>query len=278
MRKLPPMLRAISAALAALALAGCGSGGEQTEATSIVSEAAASVDTGPKPQLGLMTSLPLYWPLGADFGEIASGEAQTPWQRLEIEQTHEIVPLDTLTPIPGLTADAPETDPLSGLTRIAVIQPRGLSPADNVALDDWVRAGGQLLLVLDPMLAGHYELALGDPRRPTDTALIPPVVKRWGLGITFDGQTNDHDHDVERVEAGDIVLVKALAGQIAVTDPAAASCELLAEDLIARCAVGEGEVVLIADATMFEVRIEPTAAPSPDRAQITQVLKFVFGE
>ena len=90
MRKLPPMLRAISAALAALALAGCGSGGEQTEATSIVSEAAASVDTGPKPQLGLMTSLPLYWPLGVDLSDLASGDVEAPWQRAALEHNHEL--------------------------------------------------------------------------------------------------------------------------------------------------------------------------------------------
>ena len=63
-----------------------------------------------------------------------------PWQRTALEAAYAIEPLDTLASVPGISPDAPETDPLAGLQRLAVIQPRGLSPADNVALDDWVRA------------------------------------------------------------------------------------------------------------------------------------------
>jgi len=269
------MLRKTSGILAAFALAACGSASEQVEPTSLASEAGALESQVPKPKLGLMTSLPLYWPLGADFSDLARGEGEVPWQRGEIEQSHEIVLLDTLTPIPGLTADAPETDPLEGLTRLAVVQPRGLSPADNVALDEWVRAGGKLLLVLDPMLTGHYELALGDPRRPTDTALIPPVVRRWGMEISYSGPVG-HELDIERIADGGLTLIAALHGEIAITDPGAASCELLAEKIVARCAVGKGEVVLIADATMFETRIEPTAAARPENMQLVRLLNFAF--
>lgn len=136
--------------------------------------------------LGLMTSLPLYWPLGAGVAEIAVGTAGLPWQRSAIEARYALVPRDTLSPIPGLSPNAPDTDPLAGLDRLAMIQPRGLSPADNVALDNWVRGGGRLLLVLDPALTGEYDLPLGDPRRPVDAALIPPVAARWGwrFGLT----------------------------------------------------------------------------------------------
>ena len=62
-----------------------------------------------------------------------------------IEARYTLQPLDTLSPVPALSPDAPDTDPLAGLERLAVIQPRGLSPADNVALDQWVRGGGRLL-------------------------------------------------------------------------------------------------------------------------------------
>lgn len=89
-----------------------------------------------------MTSLPLYWRLGADVADIASGNALVPWQRQAMERRFDLVPLDTLSPIPALTPDEPETDPLAELDYLAIIQPRGLSPADNVALDEWVRAGG----------------------------------------------------------------------------------------------------------------------------------------
>ena len=186
------------------------------------------------PPLGLMTSLPLYWPEGASLADIAAGTAVPPWQRRAIETAYRIVPLDTLSPIAGLSPDAPETDPLAGLARLAVIQPRGLSPADNVALDEWVNGGGRLLLVLDPALTGEYAAPLGDPRRPVDSALIPPVVERWGLAIGLPPADADSD-------AGTIDLL-----------PEGAKACTLSGDAIPRCRIGKGEVTLIADAALFE--------------------------
>jgi hypothetical protein len=231
---------ALAAALLALLAAGC----ERAPAAPAAAETARA-----REKLGLMTSLPLYWPLGAGVEEIAAGKAPPPWQRLALEGAYAIEPLDSLAPIPGLTADAPPTDPLAGLTRLAVIQPRGLSPADNVALDDWVRGGGRLLLALDPALTGDYDLALGDPRRPADSALIPPVVARWGLAVRFD---EAQDEGVRALAVGEAALPLALAGEVAILDPAAAACTLLADGAAARCQVGKGVVTLIADAAIFE--------------------------
>ncbi len=209
----------------------------------------ADADASPRTKLGLMSSLPLYWPLGADMTAIADGSAEVPWQRQALSGDYAIEPLDTLSPIPALSPDAPGTDPLKGLTRLAVIQPRGLSPADNVALDDWVRAGGRLLLVLDPVLTGDYDLPLGDPRRPADTALILPVVKRWGLAVSFD---EAQAPAVIQSRLGAALLPLELPGRIAITDPAAAQCTMLAGSAAARCRVGKGQVTLIADAALFE--------------------------
>jgi hypothetical protein len=130
-----------------------------------------------------------------------------------------------------------------------VIQPRGLSPAENVAVDDWVRGGGLLLLVLDPALTGEYDLPLGDPRRPADSALIPPVVARWGMSVSFDEAQAPAVIDSR---LGETPLPLALPGRIAITDPTAARCTLLAEGAAARCVVGKGRVTLIADAAVFE--------------------------
>ncbi len=200
-------------------------------------------------RLGLMTSLPLFWPIGTALTDLAAGRGAVPWQREAIAARYALEPLDTLSPIPALAPDAPAIDPLAGLTRLAVIQPRGLSPADNVALDDWVRAGGRLLLVLDPVLTGDYDLPLGDPRRPVDTALIPPVAARWGLAVSFD---EAQGAGVTTVRLGDALLPLALPGRIAITDPAAADCTVLAQGAAARCRVGAGQVTLIADAALFE--------------------------
>lgn len=230
-------LAALALAASALVLAGCSPGGP------------SPADLPERPRLGLMSSLPLLYPLGADIAAIASGSAGVPWQRAALERAYTLEPLDTLSPIPGLGPDAPETDPLAGLTRIAIIQPRGLSPADNVALDSWVRRGGRLLLVLDPALTGEYDLPLGDPRRPVDSALIPPVVARWGLAVGFD---EAQEAAVAERALAKAVLPLALAGEVTITDPAAAACTLLAGGAAARCRVGEGTVTLVADAALFE--------------------------
>lgn len=210
---------------------------------------AAQESPAPGARLGLMTSLPLYWPLGAGVGDLAAGRAGLPWQRATLEQRYAIEPLDTLSPIPALSPDAPDIDPLAGLARLAVIQPRGLSPADNVALDNWVRAGGRLLLVLDPALTGDYDLPLGDPRRPSEAALIPPVAARWGLAVSFDA---DQEAVVAQRALAGAALPVALSGRIAVSNVPSAACTALAGGAAAHCRVGKGEVTLIADAALFE--------------------------
>ena len=215
-----------------------------------LTEAAAA-----RPALGLMTSLPLYWPLGADSGAIASGRAAVPWQRSALEQAFSLTPLDTLSPMPGLAADAPEVDPLAGLHRLAVIQPRGLSPADNVALDTWVQGGGRLLLVLDPMLTGEYDLPLGDPRRPAEVALIPPVVARWGMKVSY--AEPDTEAGVVAASTATLpdgrILPLADPGTLALLPEGKARCTLAGKSgVMATCRIGKGTVTLIADAALFE--------------------------
>jgi hypothetical protein len=233
--------RALAAALLALLAAGCGNA------------PAAPQNAPPREKLGLMTSLPLYWPLGAGVEEIASGRAPAPWQRTAIEAAYVLEPLDSLAPIPGLAADAPATDPLAGLTRLAVIQPRGLSPADNVALDEWVRGGGHVLMVLDPLLTGDYDLPLGDPRRPPDTALIPPVVARWGMQVSYAADARPEASEGTRTLPGGTVLPFAQPGRIAILPEGAQHCALAGgSDIMASCLIGKGRVTLLADAAVFE--------------------------
>jgi hypothetical protein len=215
----------------------------------VVPSEEAKVHTIQRDEVGLMTSLPLYWPEGTEMADLAAGRGDIPWQRQAIEARYRIVPLDTLSPISALSADAQEIDPIADISRLAVIQPRGLSPADSVALDQWVRAGGRLLLVLDPALTGEYDVPLGDPRRPVDSAPIPAVVARWGMSVSFDAT---QDLAVSNVALAGAELPLALPGRIAITDPAAAGCNLMADGAAATCRVGAGRVTLITDAALFE--------------------------
>ncbi len=247
--------------------------------------ALSSGNASDKPALGLMTSLPLFWPLGTDVGTLASGRALVTWQREALEREYAVQMLDTLSPMKGLTPDAPDIDPLADLNRLAVIQPRGLSPADNVALDDWVREGGELLLMLDPALTGHYDVPLGDPRRPNDTALIPPVVARWGLKVVFDeGQPISREVALENA-----TLPISLAGEVRLTQGggAGADCTILGDGVAAQCIYGKGRLTLLADAFAFEATGHSNPADHADdhgenedhasEDAIIDVLHFAFG-
>ncbi|MCK0129023.1 hypothetical protein [Erythrobacter sp. F6033] len=219
----------------------------------------------PLPALGLMTSLPIYWP--ADFFAVDVKEPKLPWQRLALEKCNTLVPLDTL------SVNESGYDPLAELDRLAVIQPRGLSPSDNVALDEWVRAGGQLLLVLDPMLTGEYDLPLGDPGRPVDAALIPPVVERWGMQVVFD-EDQPFSKSVD-VPFGSGRYRVSLAGQIEIGN-GSKQCDISGEGVFARCAIGEGSIFLLADAAAFEHELIIERDYTGERQPIHQLLQYVF--
>lgn len=201
-------------------------------------------------RLGLMTSLPIYWADGADITTILAEGASAPWTRTTLEQRYELVPLDTLAAVEEGGPDAAQVDPLRGIDRLLVVQPRGLSPQDNVALDKWVQAGGQLFYVLDPMLTGMYAVPLGDPRHPSAAGLIPPVLTRWGLGVRFDDRQALELHTVE-TGAGRVPVM--LAGTVQLDPHIAPRCTVEGEALLAQCRVGKGRVTLLADAALFEL-------------------------
>lgn len=242
-----------AAMLAALVLSACAETREDgtdaaQDARKSPAQAGAAFD---HPQLGLMTSLPLYWSLDADISDLAQGTGEPPWQRVLMERQYQLVPLDTLSPIPGLSPDDPETDPLEGLERLAIIQPRGLSPADNVALDEWVRAGGQLLIALDPQLTGDYHLALGDPRRPVDVALSPPVIPRWGVvGAYSPGLTDVRTIDLS---GGTVPVWRGSELRGLAVESGQHGCKVHESRLISRCEkIGRGTVTYLGDAAVFE--------------------------
>ncbi len=236
-------------------------------------------DEPPEVELGLMTSLPIYWPLEADVAELASGGVERPWQRLAIERSFRLVPLDTLSPIAALDPDGPEVDPLAGLDHLAIIQPRGLSPADNVALDEWVMAGGELLIALDPALTLDYPLSLGDPRRPTASATIPPVIDRWGMAIAYEDHSY-HGHAIDQEVAleplGEGALPVLMAGKVARTEEA--DCISAASEVVAKCQIGQGSVTVLADAAVFEHWLEGEADAPGSVELIDNLLSFAFSQ
>lgn len=215
---------------AALALVACSAQPGDPAPSPNASESGAPV--ADREDLLLFTSLPIYWSEGG-VGDMLSGNAPVHWARTALETQYDLRPLDTLTALPE-----------SGTLLMA--QPRALSGDENVALDNFVRGGGRVVLIVDPMLEVHSSYGFGDRRRPEAIAMLSPILGRWGLKLVHDehepyaGNWNGRTFQVEE------------GGLFELTDTGHESrCHLDGEGLVARCNVGTGKVMLLADATFL---------------------------
>jgi hypothetical protein len=227
-------------------------------ATACHADQAPAHEAGDLPELGLMGTIPIYWGEAGDVSEVLSGGSQAHWARPQLERQFELRPLDSLDEVN-----------LVGLDFVMLAQPRALSPAENVALDNWVRKGGRVLLFADPLLTGESRFAIGDRRRPQDVILISPILNHWGLELAFDDSVALGD---TLVRAPSVAIPVNLPGSLAVTDTDS-DCALLAGDVVAQCSVGEGRVVVLADAALLDIHdTHPEAV-----AALTWLTKQAFG-
>lgn len=235
---MPARLATSLALLAGILLASCNAGPDGTE----------TGDAG-KNSVGLFTSLPIYWGENEDISALIDGAAEPDWTRSTIEHHFTIVPLDALEP-----------EMLEGTGRLIMAQPRPLAPSENVALDNWVRKGGRLLIFADPMLTRHSEFAIGDKRRPQDIVVLSPILARWGLKLLFD----EEQAEGERFEkAYDGTFPVNLAGRFELGAPGEGSeCMVSETGLLAQCTVGEGRVTLLADAALLDWEGEGDVPPA----------------
>ena len=198
-------------------------------------------------RFGLVTSLPIYRAPAGSVAEAlgAGGQGETThWLRAAIEAGNTLDPIDLI-----------DAESLARTDFMLLIQPRALTPAEFVALDDWVRGGGRVLLVADPMLSGEPPFALGDPRNPQAIAVTGPIEARWGLDL----QSGKSGDGMERfISVGGFEAPVVLGGTFRKRQPTGGNaadsvdCGLRSAGLVAVCAIGRGHAVLIADATVFE--------------------------
>jgi hypothetical protein len=213
-------------------------------------EATPADPAADRPELGLMGTIPIYWGESENFGEVVAGEGTAHWARSQLEAEYRLRPLDALS-----------EESLAGLDFLMLAQPRGLSPAENVALDAWVRAGGHLLLFADPMLTGESRFAIGDRRRPQDVILLSPLLTHWGLALEFDEEQLAGDALVPTPGAP---LLVDMAGSLALRE-GDAECSLVAADVLAECTIGKGRAVILADAALLDLHDpHPGAAAALD--------------
>lgn len=195
-----------------------------------------------KPVLGVFTTLPLAWGEAGDLGAIIRGESKQHWLRAVLDEQFRFLPLDHI--------DDSEAE-LTEFDYMLLAQPRALGADENVALDAWVRDGGRLLLFADPMMTGESQFGIGDRRRPQDVALLSPILARWGLEMTQDAAQETADGKM----LGETMIPVSLYGTLSQRSPAGggdSSCEVLADGVVAECRVGEGHVLILADAAMLD--------------------------
>lgn len=212
---------------------------------------AVSGARGEQADLGLMTTLPIYWQESASVSEALEGSGEPHWARTALERDYRLVPLDTL-----------DAQSLGRLHALMLAQPRALSGEENVALDDWVRGGGRVLLFADPMLTAGSRFAIGDRRRPQDVILLSPILRRWGLELRFDEGQPAGERTIE--VSGHRVPVD-LAGSFAAVPPAGgapADCRIEASAMLADCTIGKGHAVILADAALLDQRRDAGSAQS----------------
>lgn len=239
-----PLVPLASALILALALAAGGCSAAQD---------AQAERASPHPTLGLMTTLPILWGEEDDFAARLSASAAPHWARAALDEEFELVAFDAL-----------EAAKLAGLARIVLAQPRPLSGQENVALDAWVRQGGQLLLFADPMLTAHSRFPIGDRRRPQDVVLLSPILRHWGVELAFDP---DQPEGERAVDLGGVSAPVDLAGQLSVAD--GSGCAVRAGGVLAECRIGKGRVVIFADAALLA---EAEAGDEPSRKMALSAL------
>ncbi len=182
----------------------------------------------PPTALHVLTGLPLFLGEGS-IAEIVQGKTSPPPIIPHLVQRFAVSPLDVARPHALATAKM-----------LLAIQPPALTPEELVALDDWVRAGGHALILADPDLRWPSALPKGDPRRPPVATLLTPLFEHWGLRLVADRA----DAPPRMLAWRRLQIGLDGAGHWQATRP---SCEVLRPE-IARCALGQGVVVVISDA------------------------------
>jgi len=220
-----------AALLATLVLAGCENSRESS---------------APPRTIGISTSLPIVWPEAAEISDLLNDDLQPHWALAALQERGEVMPLDSLVGEEG--AAGAGTLPLPPDALLVLAQPYPFSAQEHVALDDWVKAGGRVLLFADPMLTADSGYALGDRRRPQDIIKLAPIFGRWGLVLLFD---DNQEAGVRQVSLPGTDIPVNLPGQFSVTGDEV-DCSFQADGLLARCVIGKGRLLALADAALLE--------------------------
>jgi len=177
-----------------------------------------------KPPLALLTSLPIVF--GEDFSlEGAGSPALT-----ALSQNFRVAPIST--------TNAKELRH----SLLLMAQPPAQTPENLVALDEWVRRGGRVLLLADPMLEWKSSRPLGDALRPLPMFADTGLLAHWGLRL----DAPDQRGPAARLLAG-LKIMTVSPGSLH------GRCAISADRLVAECSIGRGWAMVVADADLLNV-------------------------
>jgi hypothetical protein len=172
-----------------------------------------------RPTLLLLTSLPLIF---ADDFSLGGGSPAL--KRLQAR--YRVIPISVTSP-----------SELAKGRLLLMAQPLAQTAENLVSLDTWVRGGGRVLLLADPLLEWPSKRPLGNPLYPPPMFADTGLLAHWGLRL----DAPDDRGPARRSFAGYRILTVspgALYG----------GCTISSDRLAADCAIGKGRAVIVADA------------------------------
>jgi hypothetical protein len=177
-----------------------------------------------RPTLLLLTSLPLVF--GEDFSIQGNGSPAL----TALQTRYRVVPISV--------ADPPE---LAKGRLLLMAQPLAQPAEDLVALDQWVRGGGRVLLLADPALEWPSKRPLGDLLRPAPMFMDTGLLAHWGLRLDAPDETGPVE-----TRLGGFDIMTDSPGQLF------GDCAISADRLVAICSIGKGEATIVADADFLD--------------------------
>jgi hypothetical protein len=190
-----------------------------------------------RPRLLLLTGLPLVF--GEQFSLKDSGSPALK----ALQARYNVVPISV--------ADERE---LAKGRLLLMAQPQAQPAEDLVALDRWVRKGGRVLLLADPLLEWPSERLLGDPLRPPPMFGDTGLLAHWGLRL-------------DAPDARGAQLSQVGGRQVLTLSPGtlAGGCAINSDGILARCRIGKGAATIVADADFLDAtRLGPQASGNLD--------------
>lgn len=178
-----------------------------------------------RPRLMLVTTLPILFPEEFTL-EGAGSRALT-----ALESRYAVVPIGTT-----------DGRSLAEGRLLLLAHPLAQTAENLVALDEWVRGGGRVLLLADPRLEWPSKRPLGDRLRPPPAFADTGLLEHWGLRLNAPDEPGRREQmiagrHVETVSPGSIE----------------GGCGISNDGLVARCRIGGGRATVIADADLLNV-------------------------